>query len=90
MSKNLLVYSDYAPKIIYRLRSVFCSMISHRIEYLGHGLTFNRLAVLGSITLRISRTSCVRDEPTWPCFIMKDLGTPSFAAAAAAGPWPLR
>lgn len=41
------------------------------------GLTFNRLAVLGSITFRTSRTSWVRDEPTWPCLMMKDLGEPS-------------
>jgi hypothetical protein len=44
---------------------------------LHFGLTFNRLAVLGSITFRTSRTSCVSDEPTWPCLMMKDFGTPS-------------
>ena len=38
-------------------------------------LTFRREAVLGSMTLRMSLTSCETDEPTWPCFIIKDLGT---------------
>jgi hypothetical protein len=27
------------------------------------------------MTLRMSRVSCVREVPTWPCFITKDLGT---------------
>lgn len=43
--------------------------------------TFNRLAVLGSMTLRKSRTSCVREEPTWPCLIMNDFGVPATGVA---------
>lgn len=49
-------------------------------------LTFRRLAVLGSMTFRISRTSCVRDDPTWPCLIMNDLGIPSKWASRAFAP----
>ena len=49
-------------------------------------LTFRRLAVLGSMTFRISRTSCVRDDPTWPCLMMNDLGVPSERASRAFAP----
>ena len=52
-------------------------------------LTLSRLAVLGSITLRTSRTSCVSDVPTLPCLITNDFGTPSAVPGAEATP-PLR
>jgi len=38
------------------------------------------------MTLRISRTSCVRDDPTWPCLMMNDLGIPSERASRAFAP----
>jgi len=41
------------------------------------GSTFSLVAVFGSITLRTSRVSWVREGPIWPCFITKDLGESS-------------
>jgi hypothetical protein len=46
--------------------------------------TFKRLAVLGSMSLRTSRTSCTMEDPTWPCFMTKDFGVS--AAGDATGP----
>ena len=40
--------------------------------------TFSLVAVLGSMTLRMSRVSCDREEPTGPCFMTKDLGMSSW------------
>ena len=54
-----------------------------------NALTLKRLAVLGSMTFLISRTSCAKEEPTCPCLMMKDLGTPSAARGFDAAP-PLR
>jgi hypothetical protein len=38
------------------------------------GLTRNLLAVFGSMTFRMSRTSWVSERPTCPCFITKLFG----------------
>jgi len=38
------------------------------------------------MTFRISRTSCARDDPTWPCLMMNDLGVPSERASRAFAP----
>jgi len=49
--------------------------------------TFSRVAVLGSMTLRMSRVSWVREVPTWPCFMTKDLGTLSRDDVEDCGPF---
>ena len=40
-------------------------------------LTLRREAVLGSMTLRMSLTSCAREDPTCPCLMIIDFGTPA-------------
>jgi hypothetical protein len=49
--------------------------------------TFSLVAVLGSITLRTSRVSWVREGPIWPCFMTKDLGESSEEDAADCTPF---
>ena len=44
-------------------------------SYKQQGQTLSLVAVLGSMTLRMSRVSWVREVPMWPCFMTKDLGT---------------
>jgi hypothetical protein len=51
------------------------------------GPTFSLVAVLGSITLRTSRVSWVREGPTWPCFMTKDLGRLSEEVAEDCTPF---
>ena len=46
--------------------------------------------MLGSMTLRMSRTSCAREAPTWPCLMMKDFGAAPEPAEGGAAPGPLR
>jgi len=49
--------------------------ISHSSKkQIGRGQTLSLVAVFGSITLRMSRVSWVREVPTWPCLITKDFG----------------
>jgi len=40
--------------------------------------TLSLIAVLGSMTLRLSRVSCVREVPICPCFMTKCLGMSSW------------
>ena len=49
--------------------------------------TLSLVAVLGSMTLRMSRVSWVREVPTWPCFMTKDLGTLSRDDVEDLGPF---
>ena len=49
--------------------------------------TLSLVAVLGSMTLRMSRVSWVREVPTWPCFMTKDLGTLSREDVEDCGPF---
>jgi len=62
---------------LFRERSFTCTKekISaiHR-KQTGRGQTLSLVAVFGSITLRMSRVSWVREVPTWPCLITKDFG----------------
>jgi hypothetical protein len=84
-SNNLSVYFDFVPLHFQSAPLQYTPEdLSKRI------LTFNRLAVLGSMTLRMSRTSCVNEEPTCPCFIMKDFGVPSFSVFDTTAAGPLR
>lgn len=77
---------------LFLVRSFTCSIPSQNsasVVMKTNRLTFSRLAVLGSITLRTSRTSCVRECPTCPCLITNDFGTPSAVPGLEAAP-PLR
>jgi hypothetical protein len=39
------------------------------------------------MTLRMSLTSWEMDEPTWPCFMIKDLGTLEVDVSCATADW---
>ena len=82
---SLLIYSGHVPS----LPSKHVRFLSHtwrKERQLFVKLTLSRLAVLGSMTLRISRTSCAIDDPTCPCLMTKDLGTPSALPGLDATP----
>ena len=57
-----------------RLQSLVSREQTAASNCLERGLTCNLLAVFGSMTFRISRTSWARERPTCPCFITKLFG----------------
>jgi hypothetical protein len=65
---------ELVPRAFLHLDERVVSAIEIQERGRGEMQTLSLVAVLGSMTLRMSRVSWVREVPTWPCFMTKDLG----------------